>query len=301
MKKIMITLLCAVFLFGCAAGKSEDVYEMPRSEYYSMGGDYAADGDSSYSVVQHKTQANDNMSVEEEKLVYRSSIVLETKDYGSLTKELEEIMKQYEAITQSMRESGGSGRTFRLTVRVPAKHFDEFIQSLRDSSGSIIDISTNVDNITRQYNNNEIRIEALETQHARLLQLLAQASSLSDVIQIEARLSEVETEITQLKSYKNSMDADVAYSTIDLTIREVQTYSETSFLQKLLNACSGSRSNFLRNAEKLIIWVIYRLPQLIILAVAFVLLRKPVTNLISRIFSKEKKTVMTVKENNNNG
>ena len=299
MKKIMITLLCLDFLFGCGARKTADGYDMPQADYYSMGGDYAVEEDSSYSVSQHKTQAN--VANAEEKLVYRSSIVLETKDYSSLTKELEEIMKQYEAITQSMRESGGSGRTFRLTVRVPARHFDEFIQSLRDSSGSIIDISTNVDNITRQYNNNEIRIEALETQHTRLLQLLNEARDLNDIIQIEARLSEVETEITQLKSYKNSMDADVAYSTIDLTIREVQTYSETSFLQKLLNAFSGSRSNFLRNAEDLIIWFIYRIPQIVILVIAFFLLRKPVTNLIGKINKKEKKSVMITEQNNNNG
>ncbi|MBQ2213005.1 MAG: DUF4349 domain-containing protein, partial [Erysipelotrichaceae bacterium] len=182
-----------------------------------------------------------------------------------------------------------------------ARHFDEFIQSLRDSSGSIIDISTNVDNITRQYDNNEIRIEALETQHTRLLQLLNEAKDLNDIIQIEARLSEVETEITQLKSYKNSMDADVAYSTIDLTIREVQTYSETSFLQKLLNAFSGSRSNFLRNAEDLIIWFIYRIPQIVILVIAFFLFRKPVTNLIGKINKKEKKSVMITEQNNNNG
>ena len=299
MKKIMITLLCLVFLFGCGARKTADGYDMPQADYYSMGGDYAVEEDSSYSVSQHKTQAN--VANAEEKLVYRSSIVLETKDYSSLTKELEEIMKQYEAITQSMRESGGSGRTFRLTIRVPARHFDEFIQSLRDSSGSIIDISTNVDNITRQYDNNEIRIEALETQHTRLLQLLNEAKDLNDIIQIEARLSEVETEITQLKSYKNSMDADVAYSTIDLTIREVQTYSETSFLQKLLNAFSGSRSNFLRNAEDLIIWFIYRIPQIVILVIAFFLLRKPVTNLIGKINKKEKKSVMITEQNNNNG
>ena len=299
MKKIMITLLCLVFLFGCGARKTADGYYMPQADYYSMGGDYAVEEDSSYSVSQHKTQAN--VANAEEKLVYRSSIVLETKDYSSLTKELEEIMKQYEAITQSMRESGGSGRTFRLTVRVPARHFDEFIQSLRDSSGSIIDISTNVDNITRQYDNNEIRIEALETQHTRLLQLLNEAKDLNDIIQIEARLSEVETEITQLKSYKNSMDADVAYSTIDLTIREVQTYSETSFLQKLLNAFSGSRSNFLRNAEDLIIWFIYRIPQIVILVIAFFLLRKPVTNIIGKINKKEKKSVMITEQNNNNG
>ena len=295
MKKFVITLLCMVFLFGCAAKKSNDIYERTVDDYYSTGGDYAV-SEESYNVMPQKTAANVRT---EEKLVYRSSVVLETKDYESLTKELEEIMKKYNAITQSMRESGGSGRTFRLTVRVPADHFDEFIQSLRDSSGSVIDISTNVDNITREYNNNDIRIEALETQHTRLLQLLQQAANLSDVIQIEQRLSEVETEITQLKSYKNSMDADVAYSTIELTIREVQTYSETSFLQKLINAFSGSASNFVRNIEDLIIWVIYRAPQILVLVLAYVLLRKPVGSLIGKIFRKGKKTVKTVIEEKN--
>ena len=291
MKKLFTVLLCIVLLAGCAHKSRERdepsyIDDGYTSNYHvSDGGDYVS--------LEESMSMKSAVQLSDEKLVYRSSVSLETKDYATLTSELEELMKTFGAVTQSMSESGGTGRTFHLTVRVPAQHFDEFIQGLRDSSGSVLNISTNVDNITEQYSNNEIRIKALETQHTRLLQLLEKARSLTDIIQIEERLSEVEIELTQLETYKNRMDADVTYSTVELTIREVQTYSETGFLQKLANAFNGSRSNFVRSIEDFIIDVIYMRPHLLVWIAVILLLKKPVLALKDKIFSrKTAKTVM---------
>jgi hypothetical protein len=286
MKRLFTIFLCIVLLAGCSQRK-RDGYE-PYDDSY-IGNYYVSDG-GDYSILEESQSMKANSrspQLSDEKLIYRSSVSLETKDYAALTDELEELMRKYGAITQSMSESGGTGRTFHLTVRVPAQHFDEFVQGLRDSSGSVINISTNVDNITEQYNNNDIRIRALETQHTRLLQLLENAKDLSDIIQIEERLSEVEIELTQLQTYKNRMDADVTYSTIELTIREVQTYSETSFWQKLVNAFNGSRSNFVRSIEDFVIDVIYMRPHLLVWIAVILLLKKPVLSLKDRIFSKK--------------
>ena len=294
MKRFITAVLCLLLLVGCGT-KSADVHD---ANYYEPGyrteeDSYGLSADESYNVI--NKNSNSAIAKPEEKLVYRSSVTLETKDYTSLLDELNEIIRRYDGVTQTMRESNTARRTFSLTVRIPSEHFDDFIRSLRKSSGSMTDIYTSVDNITKQYNDNDLRIAALETQHTRLLQLLADAKDLNDVILIESRLSDVETELTRLQSYKNSMDSDVAYSTIDLTVCEVQTYSETSFWSKMTNAISGSLSNFTDNMEGLVIWVIYALPNLAVLAAAYFLLRKPAGKLINNIFRGKKKEAAAVK------
>ena len=282
MKKILEILMCLLLISGCSGGKkSEDYYEPginPAPSNYAP--DYEKDG------------GYDTGEPGEEKLVYTGSVFLETKDYDKTSAELTDLTRQYKAVTQSTDESsGGSGRrTLYLVLRVPAEHFDDFLNALRSSSGSVQEISTNVDNITEAYNNNELEIAALNTQHARLLELLETASTLEDIILLEQRLSEVELRLTKLNQYKNHMDADVRYSTITLTLREVQTYSETSFVQRLGNAFSGSWSTFLDNTESFIVWLIYALPLIVILVILALVLRKPVTNLWRKRKNKKEPT-----------
>ena len=294
MKRLITAVLCLLLLVGCGhkSSGSDRVYDYDPSYSVSEEG-YGLNVNEDYNVIK---KTNSSVTSREEKLVYRSSVTLETKDYTSLLDELNEIIRKYNGVTQTMRESNTARRTFSLTVRIPSAHFDEFIQSLRKSSGSMTDIYTSVDNITKQYNDNDLRIKALETQHERLLQLLTDAKDLNDIILIENRLSDVETELTRLESYKNSMDSDVAYSTIDLTVYEVQTYSETSFLQRLINAFSGSISNFVGNMEDIVIGAVYLLPNLVLVVAAYFLLRKPVGFVFNKIFTRPKKEIIAKTE-----
>lgn len=278
MKKLLPILLIFFVLCGCSAGSAA----ASSAAYYisDMKEDYAAEAaGASYSNGFPVVEENSD-----EKLVYTGSVRLETREYETFSKELSSLIRDYEGIIQSMNENGSSGsrRYLDLTVRIPAQRFDEFLEALRSSSASVSGISTYVDNITRQYSDNELRIEALNVQHERLLQLLTEAQDLSDVILLEERLSNVESELNILQSYKHSMDEDVTYSTIDIMVSEVVIYSESSFGQRISEALNGSLDNFVRGMEDLLIGFIYFLPFLVILIAVFFLLRKPLKKVLAR-------------------
>lgn len=286
MKKLIVALLALLLMTGCTRTAKN---EGGRDGYYEPSGDFSKVTES----VGNKY--NNSNEYAGEMLVYTSNISLETTDYKKTTDELNELMTRFKAFTQSIDERNGSRRSMNMVIRVPSKDFDSFIQALRNSDAvSVTGISTNVDNITTTYNDNEIRITALETQHARLLELLAEAKDLTDVIKIEQRLSEVEIELTKLKSNRGQMENEVAYATVGITIYEVTTYSEVSFLQKIVNAFSGSWSSFTASVQDFLISLIYALPHLVVLAVAFLVLRKPVGALLAKIhwpFKRKKKEV----------
>lgn len=278
MKKLLPILLIFFVLCGCSAGSAA----ASSAAYYisDMKEDYAAEAaGASYSNGFPVVEENSD-----EKLVYTGSVRLETREYETFSKELSSLIRDYEGIIQSMNENGSSGsrRYLNLTVRIPAQRFDDFLEALRSSSASVSGISTYVDNITRQYSDNELRIEALNVQHERLLQLLTEAQDLSDVILLEERLSDVESELNILQSYKHSMDEDVTYSTITISVSEVVIYSQSSFSQRIAEAFNGSLDNFLSGMEDLLIGYIYFLPFLVILIAVFFLLRKPLKKVLAR-------------------
>ena len=289
MKKLLILICTFVLITGCSAGKTADrdnvhLYDNktertnPTTSHAvnEDGGGYY-DGSDSLKAV----------SEENEKLVYKGSVTMETKKYEDFTDELNNIINKYHGLTEAMREQtnsyGSYNRTLYITLRIPAENFNNFINDLRQGSGSVIDVSTRVDNITKNYNNNEIEIEALETQHARLLQLLSEAADLDAIIKLEERIGNVEMRLTQLKQYRNEMDSDVTYSTIDLYINEVREYSETSYWQKLANAFGNSWIEFVSNMGGLLIDVVYAVPTIITVIVGYLLLKKPVKKLYYRI------------------
>ena len=288
MKKFLLALCLLCLLAGCSSKGG--------ANYYT--GSYAASSDNAKNNYDYESEsapsASQGMALEQsetEKLVYTGWMSIETKDMDSFLQEFGSLVGQYQGITQNMQESNYSNRRYiSLTLRIPAKDFQNFIDALRSGSGSVTNIHTDVENITRRYNDNEIEIEALETQHARLLELMAQATDLSDVILIEDKLTDVETRLNILKSYRSEMDEDVAYSTLSIEISQVSTYTRTSFGQRLKEAFQESWIDFAEGLGDFTVGVVYHLPLILLLVVLYFVLRKPAGKLFGKIFRRKKET-----------
>ena len=65
-------------------------------------------------------------------------------------------------------------------------------------------------------------LKALETEQTRLLELLSKADNMTEILQIEERLTKVRTELEQVTSQLRLYDNQVSYGTIYLTLREVK-------------------------------------------------------------------------------
>ena len=102
-------------------------------------------------------------------------------------------------------------------------------------------------------------------------EMMDQATSVEDMITIESRLSEVETQLNQYKSDLANLDTDVAMSTIYISLDEVLEYSsgstvrkESTFLDRLVNTFADSWKFFVNLLEKLLFFIIYLIPLAIV-------------------------------------
>jgi len=218
----------------------------------------------------------------EEKLVYTCSISMETLTYTETEAKIRESIQKYKGTISSESasdgnyrwyyEDGGSGtRSLYLTIRIPTKDYRNFLKDLEGAGGNIRSTSMNVENITRTYNDQSIRIQALETQEQRLLEMMDKAETIKEMITVEDRLTEVQTELNQARTTLSVMDHDVAYSTINLNLQEVVRYSENkitqTFGERIVSAFSNSFADFRDFLEDLSIALIYLLPYLLLIAV----------------------------------
>ena len=132
-------------------------------------------------------------------------------------------------------------------------------------------IPTEKEYITKTYNDNETTIQVLNAEKERLADMMDKAETIQDMIAIEQRLSEVETQLNQANTTKSGMDMDIEYSTITVTVEEVSALSDIenpkdSFGSRIARAFGRSWTGFISFLQNFLLFLIRALPFLILLA-----------------------------------
>mgnify|MGYP004608718181 CR=1 FL=1 len=105
-----------------------------------------------------------------------------------------------------------------------------------EEAGNVVSSSRSTEDVTLQYVDTESRIAALKTEQTRLLELMEQAETMSDLLEIESRLTEVRGELERYASQLKVLDNQIDYATVNLSLSEVTEYTpvvEKSRLEKI--------------------------------------------------------------------
>lgn len=162
------------------------------------------------------------------KIIKTASLSIRTKNYDTFMTVLNQKIEQCGGYIEQSQENNfdnASNRNANMDVRIPAENLDRFIEELA-VIGTITSKAITSDDITDSYIDVESRIKALETEEKTLLGLLEKAENLSDVIQLQDRLSQVRADLESMKAQKQGYDSMVAYSGISLAIDEVERVVE---------------------------------------------------------------------------
>ena len=146
---------------------------------------------------------------------------------------------------------------------------------------NVVSYNESTENVTLQYVSTESRVKALEVEQERLLELLAKAETMEDILTIESRLTDVRYELESVTSQLRVLSNQVDYATIHLYISQVKIYTETEEKTVWQRISSGCKENLRDMGEDLtdgFVWVITYSPQLIlwaaIISTAAVILKK---------------------------
>ncbi|NDK32878.1 DUF4349 domain-containing protein [Nesterenkonia haasae] len=127
-----------------------------------------------------------------------------------------------------------------LTVRVPAEELNEVIDNLANF-GDVTELSESARDVTGTVRGLDARIQALETSVERLLEIMSEADTAEELLQVETTLSERQAELESLQAQRNALGDQVALSTLHVTlstepVTEVQADGFVGGLQTGWNA-----------------------------------------------------------------
>ena len=271
----LVLLLVVSLLAGCGAstGTSNKGYAamdamMEEAVEAPMEAPMAAQGNS---LTTNDTGGSQAIP-ENRKWIITVEMSAETEDLDAMLAQLDEHIKKLEGYVEDQNIYNGStysSRRYRnasLTVRIPAESVDQFTEDVAGIS-NVTRSSKSLEDITLTYSATENRVKALQTEEARLLELMAQAENMSDLLEIEARLTDVRYELenytTRLKGYDNKVD----YATIYLDIEEVQEYTpieEETLWERISGGFTDSLEGVGEGILDFIVWIIVSSPYLVV-------------------------------------
>ena len=126
------------------------------------------------------------------------------------------------------------------------------------------------EDITLKYVATSSRVTALETEEARLLELLAKAETMEDLLEIEARLTDVRYELENYASQLRLYDNQVDYATIYLSIDEVQEYTpveEPGFFERIRTTFSDALEGLGDGIVNITVFLVGNSPYLITIGI----------------------------------
>ena len=234
-------------------------------------------------------RTSDEATPVERKLIRNVSMHLETREFDALTKSISDAVTFFGGYMEQSDVSGNSlywsdersSRYSNLTARIPENKLDAFLTEV-SGQGNVTYKNESVQDVTLQYTDITSRKKTLQMEQDRLWELLEKAESIDAVIALEARLSEVRYQLESIESQLRTLDNQIVYSTVYLSIQEVQVLTSTdpdTIPVRIQKGLSRSFNTLKISSVDFLVWFISSLPILAVFAVlvfiAVIIFKKP--------------------------
>lgn len=206
-----------------------------------------------------------------QKLIRKICLTAETEALDTLLTQVNEKVASLGGYTEAREfyNYSANNRRATLTIRIPAENLDQFTQVVEEKA-NVTSATETTEDITLTYVAVESRMQALETEQTRLLELLAGAENMTEILQIESRLSEVRAELEAVTSQLRVYDNQVSYGTIYLTLHEVKEYTEEApegFFARIGRGFKKSLRGLGKGIVEVVIFLAVASPYLVVIAV----------------------------------
>lgn len=207
------------------------------------------------------------------KIIREATIQMQTENYSEDMAALEELVtsmggfitSREEWGSEQSAETGENPRTLSLTLRIPSDQLDAFVEQAKQV-GIVTSSSISETDVTDQYTDTDRRLQAYQKQYDRVLEMMDQATTVEELIQIESELSRLEMEIESCQGTLNYWDARVNYSTVYIYVDEVRRAisANPSLGERMRTALANSWDDFTQGCQDLVVNLYAAIPYIVV-------------------------------------
>ncbi|MFC4552502.1 MULTISPECIES: DUF4349 domain-containing protein [Halorussus] len=248
---LALAVAALVVLAGCS-GSSGDAGSMsgggaPQTASADAGSNSKATGSNGERAFQSQ-----NLVLQQRTLIRTGRVDLRVDDFEASRRNLTREVRALggfvsDSSVQVRGTENRSWRTGRVVFRVPKENFSTFLSRAK-AEGRVEQSNTKSEDVTEKLVDLEARLKNLRAQRERLRALYQDANDTSTVLEVQQRLSEVQSEIERIEARRKSLRQRVAYSTVTVNLRESspdapyaehRSWYETGLLAAFLESVNG--------------------------------------------------------------
>lgn len=122
-------------------------------------------------------------------------------------------------VSESTTSEGGDAPSGSIIVRVPDESFDQLLLDLREL-GEVTAVSSKGTDVTAQFTDLAARLTALQATRDRLGTVLSEAQNVPDILAVQDRITQVQTEIEVLRGQQRLLEDQASMGTLSVTVAE---------------------------------------------------------------------------------
>ena len=264
----VIFLLLASLLVSCAkaydnaAGSPSLGYDKSTSDYES-----SSNGSGIGNVP------NGTPDDPDAKIIKTANASLTTLEYDTFIESLYRKITELSGYTDSDSFGGSApSRYANVTARVPSVKLDDF-KSFLSGNATLTYYSAKKEDVTVRYATLSAELDALSEKKAAISALLAQATSLSEIQSLTTAVYDTDREINKIRAELESYDGKIAYSTVYISIREIEEYiaptvEEKGVFKRIGEGFTKNLSGAWTFIVDLFVWLISAIPYLVLVGAA---------------------------------
>ena len=273
---MLALLLILCFVFTSCASKSDYNSGVSAPSMPEVDSDYGY-GDVVLPEKNESAEGSDDQTLAQ-KIIRTVYMDAQTKEFDVAVTSIRNALNAAGGFEENFRTTNrtyGStdyyARTAHMVLRIPAEKLDAFLNEI----GGLIHVTSqnaNVENVTSEYYDIEARLNVLESERAVYEKMLKNATTTSEMLNIQDRLYNVISEIEAFKTRLRVLESQVSYSTVTINMSEVVEYSQittpdSSFWSRVSEAFVTSWRKFAINCQNFAVWFIGAFPTLLVLAI----------------------------------
>jgi hypothetical protein len=123
------------------------------------------------------------------------------------------------ANSQTQARTSGDPPSGTVTLQIPVANFGAVLKAA-EALGTPSALNTKATDVTGQYVDLQSRITALQASRQQYLTIMTKASSVGDVLAVQAQLDALQSQIEQLQGQLAVLDSETSYSTLIFAVSE---------------------------------------------------------------------------------
>jgi hypothetical protein len=261
---LLCAALMAVLLYSCARHKAnvcqvadvalapvpnaetnhKDAALLKQADAGAMSADTAVAADSAAAPPPRVLQSGTPAASPDwdKKIIKTANITLELKDYAAYNNSIHARVKMYGAyIAQEQQSETDNQLTNEVTIKVPVDKFEDLVNSLGGEGIKVMQKNISSEDVTGEVVDTKARLEAKKQVRDRYLDLLKQAKTMKDILDVQAEINSIQEDIESAAGRVDYLVHSAAYSTVNIKYYQflngvTEKDIEPAFLSKITDA-----------------------------------------------------------------